>query len=186
MNTFQNAIQAYQNNINQKQIINQEKTMNQKNEITNQPAANANAQMNEPEKTAFWKDFVRRSRSAILAEVLLDFFPHDTGRDGMCQALQIIQEEDREQLEGLSGPLSEIEMVAIAALKLGIEYWYARYWYLEMASNGWRTSGGIQINAANWRRLMQKWWAHAYPEIKNDIHEKYKIMRNNPPPNTKS
>ena len=135
--------------------------------------------MNENEvggkKEVYWKRFVQKLGNVRVMRMMEMSVASDLDKNMMSAILEAILEEDVARLQGFEVVLSEAEVILEASVQLKIAYWYARWWYLDMAENNWMTSGGVQVNTRNWRKLMLAWWRNAYEETKEEIKNEYAI-----------
>ena len=135
--------------------------------------------MNENEvggkKEVYWKRFVQKLGNVRVMRMMETSVASDLDKNRMSAVMEAISEEDAARLQGFEQVLSEVEVIVEAEVQLKIAYWYARWWYLDMAENDWMTSGGVRVNTRNWRKLMQAWWRNAYDETKEEIKNEYAI-----------
>jgi hypothetical protein len=137
--------------------------------------------MNENEvggkKEVYWKRFVQKLGNVRVMRMMETSVASDLDKNRMSAVMEAISEEDAARLQGFEQVLSEVEVIVEAEVQLKIAYWYARWWYLDMAENDWMTSGGVRVNTRNWRKLMQAWWRNAYEETKEEIKSEYAIRQ---------
>ncbi len=126
-------------------------------------------------KEVYWKRFVQKLGNVRVMRLIEMCVASDLDKNATCAALEAMLEEDAARLQGVEMVLSEAEVIVVAMKQLKIASWYARWWYLDMAENGWMTSGGVCVNTRNWRKLMQAWWRNAYDETKEEIKSEYNI-----------
>ena len=126
-------------------------------------------------KEVYWKRFVQKLGNVRVMRMMETSVASDFDKNMMSAVVEAILEEDAARLQGFAVVLSEVEVIVEAATKLKVAYWYARWWYLDMAENDWMTSGGVQVNTRNWRKLMLAWWRNAYDETKEEIKGEYAI-----------
>ena len=128
-------------------------------------------------KEVYWKRFVQKLGNVRVMRLMETSVASDFDKNMMSAVVEAILEEDAARLQGFAVVLSEVEVIVEAATKLKVAYWYARWWYLDMAESGWMTSGGVQVNTRNWRKLMLAWWRNAYDETKEEIEKEYAISQ---------
>jgi hypothetical protein len=126
-------------------------------------------------KEVYWKRFVQKLGNVRVMRMMEMSVASDLDKNMMSAILEAILEEDVARLQGFEVVLSEAEVILEASVQLKIAYWYARWWYWDMAENDWMTSGGVRVNTRNWRKLMQAWWRNAYDETKEEIKGEYAI-----------
>ena len=137
--------------------------------------------MNENEvggkKEVYWRRFVQKLGNVRLMRMMEMCVASDLDKNMMSAIVEAMLEEDAARLQGFAVVLSEAEVILEAAVQLKVATWYARWWYLDMAENDWMTSGGVQVNTRNWRKLMLAWWRNAYDETKEEIQKEYAISQ---------
>ena len=137
--------------------------------------------MNENEvgvkKEVYWRRFVQKLGNVRVMRLMETNVASDLDKNMTSAVVEAMLEEDAAKLQGFEQVLSEVEVIVAAAVQLKIDYWYARWWYLDMAESGWMTSGGVQVNTRNWRKLMLAWWRNAYDETKEEIKSEYAISQ---------
>ena len=137
--------------------------------------------MNENEvggkKEVYWKRFVQKLGNVRVMRLMETNVASDLDKNMTSAVMEAISEEDAARLQGFEQVLSEVEVIVVAEVQLKIAYWYARWWYLDMAENDWMTSGGVRVNTRNWRKLMLAWWRNAYEETKEEIKNEYAISQ---------
>ena len=137
--------------------------------------------MNENEvggkKEVYWRRFVQKLGNVRVMRMMETSVASDLDKNMMSAIVEAMLEEDAARLQGLAVALSEAEVILEAAVQLKVANWYARWWYLDMAENDWMTSGGVQVNTRNWRKLMLAWWRNAYDETKEELEKEYAIRQ---------
>ncbi len=135
--------------------------------------------MNENEvggkKEVYWKRFVQKLGNMRVMRLMETSVASDLDKNMTSAIVEAILEEDAARLQGVEQVLSEAEVIVEASVQLKVAYWYARWWYLDMAENNWMTSGGIHVDTRNWQKLMSAWWRNAYEETKEEIKNEYAI-----------
>ena len=126
-------------------------------------------------REVYWKRFVQELGNVTVMRLMESSVASDMDKNTACASLALMLDEDAARLQGVKLQLVEAEVIAIAMVQLKVASWYARWWYLDMAESGWMTTGGIQVNVHNWRKLMLAWWRNAYDETKDAIREEYGI-----------
>ena len=128
-------------------------------------------------KEVYWRRFVQKLGNVRLMRMMEMCVASDLDKNMMSAIVEAMLEEDAARLQGFAVVLSEAEVILEAAVQWKVATWYARWWYLDMAENDWMTSGGVQVNTRNWRKLMLAWWRNAYEETKEEIEKEYAISQ---------
>ena len=142
---------------------------------TNAVAAANNDAMQTRGENVFWRQYVYHMENQLLAYCLNRSTASDSDKNTLCALCKVILREDAGKFHAHEAPLDELEVLVSAVAELNIPYWYARWWYLDMAQNGWRTSLGIHVDARTWRSLIRSWWAHTHQGMKELRSKEYSV-----------